>query len=606
MMAAAGGGPVRLRLQFDHPPPASPGCALCWLLLEPGQARLVTDLLSLIRHRFGFSRRARLSLFLQGALLPPAESARLVRDNDSLRVKLDDIVSDDYEETDDGFTYTRKEDKKRHRHKQDEEEFSRNEDRHKRKKKKDKHNLEYSSCREESSVDIWDSQKRYTKRKRKEEVSGKNRPAEGKEESSTAHSKKLKKNEREKQVATKKKDEKQTKAAAAKMALEWGSENFSLNSGKNTTKKITTQSSKKRVETSDSSSTLSDSDSSELNIKQNKSSHKPIAATPPKDKSQGAANSAAKTNKVTVKSNTEKTKTAVSKNAKKPQSSSSDSDSSTEDEKATPAQDSTAKEKSLPTNTLAVKATTTAPKAKSSSSESDSSDSDTPVTKKPAADAGLSNPIVRNCVKQLPTSTQGPSASPGRGRGRGSGEDYFWRGPRGRGFRGMMRGQGHGRGANPGFFYNYSSEGQKQRQLNESATNTSVVVQNPVEVPKRDYSVLPLLAAPPQVGEKIAFKRLELTENYSPEVSDYKEAKIISWNADKKQIELEILSAPAGPTAKEPGKFDLVYQSADGAELIEYAVPQDTKITESWDALIEPRLIVEPPVNGSSVENGTI
>ncbi|NWH26193.1 COIL protein, partial [Grus americana] len=170
----------------------------------------------------------------------------------------------------------------------------------------------------------------------------------------------------------------------------------------------------------------------------------------------------------------------------------------------------------------------------------------------------------------------------GRGRGRGTGEHNFWRGPRGRGFRGMMRGQGRGRGANPGFFYNYNSEAQKQRQLNEAATNTSVLVQNPVEVPKRDYSVLPLLAAPPQVGERIAFKRLELTENYSPEVSDYKVLFFF-------------------PFAKEPGKFDLVYQSADGAELIEYAVPQDTKITESWDALIEPRLIVEPPVNGSSV-----
>ncbi|NWW16558.1 COIL protein, partial [Falcunculus frontatus] len=173
----------------------------------------------------------------------------------------------------------------------------------------------------------------------------------------------------------------------------------------------------------------------------------------------------------------------------------------------------------------------------------------------------------------------------GHGRGRGTGEDNFWRGPRGRGFRGMMRGQGHGRGANPGFFYNYSSEGQKQRQLNEAATNTSVLVQNPVESPKRDYSVLPLLAAPPQVGERIAFKRLELSENYSPEVSDYK----------------VLLSCFGFSVAKEPGKFDLVYQSADGAELIEYAVPQDTKITESWDALIEPRLIVEPSVNGSSI-----
>ncbi|XP_010115715.1 PREDICTED: coilin, partial [Chlamydotis macqueenii] len=509
-------------------------------------------------------------------------------------VKLEEIVADDYEETDDGFSYTPKEDKKRHRQKQDEEEFSRNEEN-----------------REETSVDIWDSQKKYKKRKRKEEASGRNRLAEGKEESSTDQSKKLKKAEREKELATKKKDEKQTKAPAAKMALEQKNEKSSLNSGKNNTKNITTGSRKKRVGSSDSSSTSSDSDSSELNIKQNKSSHKAVGATLPKDKSQAATNSHGKTvvsNKVTVKSNAENsTKTASSKNAKKSSSSSSDSDSSTEDEKVATAQDGTAKEKSLPHNAAAVKTSTTkAPKAKTSSSESDGSDSETLVIKKPAANAGLSNSIARNCTKQLTTSVQGPLASPGRGRGRGTGEANFWRGPRGHGFRGMMKGQGRGRGANPGFFYNYSSEGQKQRQLNEAATNTSVLVQNPVEVPKRDYSVLPLLAAPPQVGERIAFKRLELTENYSPEVSDYKEGKIISWNADKKQIELEILSSSAGQFAKEPGKFDLVYQSADGAELIEYAVPQDTKITESWDALIEPRLIVEPPVNGSSTENGAI
>uniref|UniRef100_A0A8D0F2R7 Coilin n=1 Tax=Strix occidentalis caurina TaxID=311401 RepID=A0A8D0F2R7_STROC len=579
---AAAGGAVRLRLLFDYPPPGSPGCALCWLLLEPSQVRLVTDLVSLIRHRFGFSRRARLSLFLEGALLPPTESARLVRDNDSLRyVKLEEIVADDYEEVDDGFSYTPKEDRKKHRQKQ--EEFSRNEDdRHKREKKKNKHNPEYSSCREETSVDMQDSQKRCKKRKRKEEVCGRNRLTEGKEESSADQSKKLKKLKREKQLATKKKDEKQTKAAAAQMALEQANESSSLNSAKNNTKKITTQSRKKRVGASDSSSVSSDSDSSELNIKQNKSSCKPVVATLPKDKSQAVTNSDVKTaasNKVTVKSNAENsTKTAISKNAKKSQSSSSDSDSSTEDEKAATAQDNAAKEKSLPNSVAAVKTSTTkAPKAKTSSSESDTN-------------AGLSNSIVRNCTKQLPTSIQGPLASPGRGRGRGTGEDNFWRGPRGRGFRGMMRGQGRGRGANPVFFYNYSSEGQKQRQLNETATNASVFVQNPVEVPKRDYSVLPLLAAPPQVGERIAFK----------------EGKIISWNADKKQIELEILSSSAGQSAKEPGKFDLVYQSADGAELIEYAVPQDTKITESWDALIEPRLIVEPPVNGSSIENGAI
>uniref|UniRef100_A0A8B9D4Z3 Coilin n=1 Tax=Anser cygnoides TaxID=8845 RepID=A0A8B9D4Z3_ANSCY len=608
MAAPGGSGPLRLRLLFDHPPPGSPGCALCWLLLEPGQARLVTDLVSIIRHRFGFSRRARLSLFLEGALLPPTESARLVRDNDALRyVKLEGVLADgDGEEADDDFFYTPNKGRKRHKRKQKEEGLSRNEDdRHKKEKKKNKHNPEYSSCREETCLDILDSQKKRKKRKRKEEVSG-SRLTEGKEESPTDRSKKLKKAEREKQLATKTKDGKHTKVAAAKVALEQENDSFSLNSGKNNTKKLTTESRKKRVGTSDSSSTSSDSDSSELNIKQNKSSHKPAVATLPRDKSQAATNSEVKTaisNKATVKSKAENsTKTAVSKTAKKSQSSSEDSDSSTEDEKVAPAQDSTTKEKSLPNNVAAVKASTTsAPKAKTSSSESDSSDSETLVIKKPTANAGMSNSIVRNSTKLLPTSIQEPVASPGRGRGRGTGEDNFWRGPRGRGFRGMMRGRGRGRGENPGFFYNYSSEGQKQRQINEAVTNTSFLVQNAVEVPKRDYSVLPLLAAPPQVGERIAFKMYHIRFFSCCLI---KEGKIISWNADKKQIELEILSSST--TAKEPGKFDLVYQSADGAELIEYAVPHDTKITESWDALIEPRLIVEPPVNGSGIENGAI
>lgn len=35
---------------------------------------------------------------------------------------------------------------------------------------------------------------------------------------------------------------------------------------------------------------------------------------------------------------------------------------------------------------------------------------------------------------------------------------------------------------------------------------TDAVFQNPVETQKKDYSLLPLLAAAPQVGEKIAFK----------------------------------------------------------------------------------------------------
>lgn len=76
---------VRLRLQFDYPPPGAPHCTSFWLLIDLNGCRVVTDLISLIRQRFGFSSGALLGLYLEGALLPPAESARLVRDNDCLR-----------------------------------------------------------------------------------------------------------------------------------------------------------------------------------------------------------------------------------------------------------------------------------------------------------------------------------------------------------------------------------------------------------------------------------------------------------------------------------------------------------------------------------------
>lgn len=76
---------VRVRLQFDYPPPATPHCTVFWLLVDLNRCRVVTDLISLIRQRFGFSSGALLGLYLEGGLLPPSESARLVRDNDCLR-----------------------------------------------------------------------------------------------------------------------------------------------------------------------------------------------------------------------------------------------------------------------------------------------------------------------------------------------------------------------------------------------------------------------------------------------------------------------------------------------------------------------------------------
>lgn len=494
-MAAAGGAPVRLRLQFDFPPPGSPGCALCWLLLEPGQARLVTDLLSIIRHRFGFSRRARLSLFLDGALLPPTESARLVRDNDALRyggtggmggggggemgamlsavclglcrVTLEEIAAEGCEEADDDFCAP-KDDRKRHKRRQKAQGMSRSgEEKHQKEKKKSKRNPECSSGREDTTGDVSDTRKKSKKRKRREENSGMvPRSSEGKK-GSADRPPKLQKAQREERPAAREKDGQR----AAKVAHGRADGSATLMAAKSTSKNLIPEVRKQRVGTSESSSASSDSDSSESNVKHSKSSHRPAATALPRDKAQTAMTAVARNQM----SNAEHcSKTAVSKNAKKSQSSSSDSDSSSEDEREA-AQGSTAKQ-ALPNSAAAAQTGPTgAPKARSSSSESDSSDSETLVIKKPAANAGLSNSIATNGSKQSPVGIQGPAAGLGRGRGRAAGEGNFWRGPRGRGFRGMVRGRG--RGESPGFFYSYSSEGQKQRQLHEAVTNTSVPVQ---------------------------------------------------------------------------------------------------------------------------------
>ncbi|KAJ8336081.1 hypothetical protein SKAU_G00394240, partial [Synaphobranchus kaupii] len=162
-------------------------------------------------------------------------------------------------------------------------------------------------------------------------------------------------------------------------------------------------------------------------------------------------------------------------------------------------------------------------------------------------------------------------------------------------WRGGQRG-GHGRaglGAGNHQFHFHSDQNgmQQQQHMNDTLTNKAVVLQNPPEsAPKRDYQSMPLLAAPPQVGQKIAFKLLELTENYTPEVSDYKEGRIMGIDPSTNQIELQLLTSAPAPA--EPGKFDLVYEHADGSASVEYAVSRTSQLTERWDSLLEPRLIV--------------
>uniref|UniRef100_A0A6J0T087 Coilin n=1 Tax=Pogona vitticeps TaxID=103695 RepID=A0A6J0T087_9SAUR len=606
-MAAAGSGceaPVRLRLLFDYPPPGSPACGLCWLLLEPSQVRLITDLISLIRDKFGFSRRAKLSLFLDGALLPPTESARLVRDNDALRVKLDEVIGEDScDQLTNGFSQVSKKQKKQHWQKLEASASESEEEGH-RKRKKSKHNFEHFSSQEEDARTVVDS---VTQRKRKKAVIKKDCIAHSESYDDTPHLKKLrKKTDREKERETDGDKKKKARNVKAKDSSQKVKKTSLLNcSQRSTAENTTTQSSTKKGGTSSESSTSSSDSDDNLVATKEKHSHKTKVASQQINKSQLAPSvTSVSSAKLAAKQKDKNSLKAANSKKANVQYSSSDSHSTSGDEEEQ--KSSNLKNKRPNNNKGIVAAPVTSPASKTkpstSSSDSDSSESGTVTIKKPKIVA--SQPLGRDGGQQLPAATCGSSISLSDSvRGRGRGESPFWKGPRVRGCRGLVRGRGRGRGENTSFYYNYNDQHHKEQQLNEAATNTSIIIQNPLEAPKKDYSKFPLLAAPPQVGEKIAFKLLELTDNYTPEVSDYKEGKIISWNPANTELELEILSFSS--VAKEPGKFDLVYQTADGAETIEYAVSQDKKITPSWNALIEPRLLVDPSDNESSPKNGT-
>lgn len=84
-MATSSLNTVRVRLYFDYPPPATPECRMCWLLVDLNKCRVVADLSSIIKEKFGYSRRTILDLFIEDCYLPPTESIYIVRDNDSIR-----------------------------------------------------------------------------------------------------------------------------------------------------------------------------------------------------------------------------------------------------------------------------------------------------------------------------------------------------------------------------------------------------------------------------------------------------------------------------------------------------------------------------------------
>nr|XP_045015698.1 coilin [Jaculus jaculus] len=560
---------VRLRLQFDYPPPAAPHCTVFWLLVDLNRCRVVTDLISLIRQRFGFSSGALLGLYLEGGLLPPAESARLVRDNDCLRVKLEEsgipenlvIISNG----DHDSHFSPRKTKKRA--------FSLVED--------DETELGYSYSKKlgktqenrghhDKALGLEPKAGRKKSKRKSQATCG---TADDDDDEQTKRNSAKRKERRES-----KKQTRSSKSGKAQPVREWPTQNCHPPKG-SPRGSLAKSRRKGRAGTEPKEATTSSE--SEPSHESNCDGHSNAtleADNSLKKLSAELLKEGLSTKTVAANKQAPKSALSSSKGKAARASSSSDSGSESDDQSMVSKNASEGAAAGL-LKAVGVFAGRGCPGPGSSSQALRGKLSDSMRT--PALPPSVS----------LPTSL---------GRGWGRGEDFLsWKGARGRGARGKGRGRGAG-ALGVASIFSTNTEGEKQQQLSEMVTNTSTIIQNPVEVHRKDYSLLPLLAAAPQVGEKIAFKLLELTSNYSPDVSDYKEGKILSHNPESQLVDIEILSSL--PALKEPGKFDLVYHNENGTEVVEYAVTQERKITVFWKELIDPRLIIESSSSISSTE----
>ncbi|KAM3920866.1 coilin [Leptodactylus fuscus] len=517
MAAAPGsGGEIRVKLMFDYPPPVVPQSRQLWFMLDTGLCRAVTDVSAIIQERFYYSRRGALSLYLDGCLLPPGESVRLIRDNDAISVKWEESGGPHDSPPWGPRKKVAEEDCGDFRNNIKEVHTEATE---KSKKKRDKRNRPL----EEEVVNEG------PKRKKKDVT------PESEEHEVSQRPKKKKKKEKKKEVTS---EEEASEQPRRRVTLKED--------------EVSKRSKKKGVTPMDE-------------VKERPKKGKLRDPQRVSEQSAKASEQSPKNNKISKDPGTKKPQ--LQKEAPPPLSSSRKETSSSSSSDQEDTERSRREEPGPPTRMQ---------------QRDGSSSPDTLIIKKPLT-AGLSPPVYNGRVARGGAQHRSPLKSAGRGVSRGRGiPNLPWRG---RGF----RGQGEAQLQN-NFFYNYSPETLKEQHLNEDVSNVSVLIQNPPELPKKDYSALPLLAAPPQPGKIIAFKLLELTENYTPEVSDYKEGQILSYDPVTQQVEVEVLSQPK---KKEPGKFDLIYEGEDGTDIVEYAVPQECKISQAWSSLIEPRLVTE-------------
>ncbi len=84
----------------------------------------------------------------------------------------------------------------------------------------------------------------------------------------------------------------------------------------------------------------------------------------------------------------------------------------------------------------------------------------------------------------------------------------------------------------------------------------------------------------PRLGERIAFRALEILEDYSPGLSAYKEAEVVE--SEGASITLWVKDVPR----RLEGKFEVLGDVEDEGEMHNFVK------TYSWSELVRPKLIV--------------
>lgn len=109
------------------------------------------------------------------------------------------------------------------------------------------------------------------------------------------------------------------------------------------------------------------------------------------------------------------------------------------------------------------------------------------------------------------------------------------------------------------------------KQLNTSTDSTSSEnsspskkrdSKSPSKVNKIDYDKLQSLVGAPRVNDQVAFQILEISSNFTPEISDYKTGKVIDFNENTNEITLE-LNNKYNQVLKRSNKFSVILDETD-------------------------------------------